>query len=78
VHTLPFSRPLTRADLEDLPEDGHRYELIDGVLIVSLGPQLPHQDMGAPYVEVARADGDEVCEVVRPFPLRMVPQDLLD
>jgi Uma2 family endonuclease len=30
------------------------------------------------YVQVARADGDEVCEVVRPFPLRMVPQALLD
>lgn len=44
---LPFGRPLTRADLEamDLPDDGHRYELIDGVLIVSPGPQLPHQDM---------------------------------
>ncbi len=45
VTALPFSRPLTRADLEDLPDDGHRYELIDGTLIVSPGPQLPHQDM---------------------------------
>jgi Uma2 family endonuclease len=43
--TLPFGRPLTRADLELMPDDGHRYELIDGVLIVSPGPQLPHQDM---------------------------------
>jgi Uma2 family endonuclease len=179
VHTLPFSRPLTRADLEDLPDDGRRYELIDGILIVSPGPQLPHQDMvgnlylllreacpphlkvvlapfavvladdtevqpdlivaertqftrgelpGPPllavevlspstrrvdlllkrdrlqsaqvpsywlvdpdgpsvtvlelqqgaYVEVARADGRAACEVERPFPLAMVPQDLLD
>jgi Uma2 family endonuclease len=43
--TLPFSRPLTRADLEHLPDDGHRYELIDGTLLVSPGPQLPHQDV---------------------------------
>ncbi len=36
---LPFGRPLTRADLEDLPEDdGHRYELIDGLLLVSPAP----------------------------------------
>lgn len=43
--SLPFGRPLTRADLEGLPDDGHRYELIDGSLIVSPGPALPHQDV---------------------------------
>jgi Uma2 family endonuclease len=42
---LPFSRPLTRTDLDDLPDDGHRYELIDGTLIVSPCPRLPHQGM---------------------------------
>jgi hypothetical protein len=29
------NRPLTRANLESFPDDGHRYELIDGVLVVS-------------------------------------------
>jgi Uma2 family endonuclease len=43
VTALPFSRPLTRADLKDTPDDGHRYELIDGVLVVSPAPRLPHQ-----------------------------------
>ena len=43
VTTLPFGRPLTRADLEALPDDGHRYELIDGSLIVSPGPSHAHQ-----------------------------------
>jgi Uma2 family endonuclease len=40
---LPHSRPLTRADLADAPDDGHRYELIDGVLIVSPAPTQRHQ-----------------------------------
>jgi Uma2 family endonuclease len=53
--TLPFSRPLTRADLESMPDDGHRYELIDGVLIVSPGPQLPHQDVVGNLYLVLRA-----------------------
>jgi Uma2 family endonuclease len=36
-------RPFTRADLESMPEDGRRYELIDGVLIVSAAPGRLHQ-----------------------------------
>lgn len=36
-------RPLTRADLDAMPDDGHRYELIDGVLIVSPAPRIRHQ-----------------------------------
>jgi Uma2 family endonuclease len=30
-------------DLERMPDDGRCYELVDGVLIVSPAPQLPHQ-----------------------------------
>lgn len=44
VTTLPF-RPdgWTVDDLDDLPDDGYRYELIDGALLVSPPPELPHQ-----------------------------------
>jgi Uma2 family endonuclease len=44
---LPFGRPLTVADLELLPDDGHRYELIDGTLIVSPAPAWEHQEVQA-------------------------------
>jgi Uma2 family endonuclease len=40
---LPWGRPLTIADMEHMPDDGHRYELIDGVLIVTPAPRIPHQ-----------------------------------
>ena len=41
--TLPRGRALTVADLEAMPDDGNRYELIDGVLVVSPSPGIPHQ-----------------------------------
>ena len=35
--------PFTVDDLERMPEDGRRYELIDGMLIVSPAPAVRHQ-----------------------------------
>jgi Uma2 family endonuclease len=35
--------PYTRADLEHTPDDGRRYELIDGYLYVSAAPGRVHQ-----------------------------------
>lgn len=43
VAALPFGRPLTAADLDATPDDGHRYELLDGVLVVSPSPSVAHQ-----------------------------------
>jgi Uma2 family endonuclease len=40
---LPATGPLTVADLDRTPDDGRRYELVDGVLIVSPAPLIPHQ-----------------------------------
>jgi Uma2 family endonuclease len=41
--TFESSRPFTVYDLEGMPDDGRRYELIDGVLLVSPAPGLAHQ-----------------------------------
>jgi Uma2 family endonuclease len=35
--------PLTYADLQAIPDDRHRYELIDGSLIVTPAPSVAHQ-----------------------------------
>jgi Uma2 family endonuclease len=40
---LPRGRELTRCDLEAMPDDGHRYELLDGTLLVTPGPRPVHQ-----------------------------------
>jgi Uma2 family endonuclease len=39
--------PFTISDLDRMPDDGHRYELLDGTLIVSPAPGLPHQRVAA-------------------------------
>src|SRR5260370_31773459 len=36
-------RPFTVHDLDRLPDDGRRYELLDGVLVVSPRPTTVHQ-----------------------------------
>ncbi len=41
--TLPRGREFTRADLDAMPDDGHRYELIDGTLVVTPAPVARHQ-----------------------------------
>jgi Uma2 family endonuclease len=43
VEWLPHGRAFTRADLDAMPEDGNRYELIDGALIVTPAPSMKHQ-----------------------------------
>jgi len=45
VTTLPRSRPLRVADLAVLPDDGHRYELLDGSLLVTPSPSWGHQSV---------------------------------
>ncbi len=43
VTTLPRGRGFIRADLDAMPDDGRRYELVDGSLIVTPAPSIRHQ-----------------------------------
>lgn len=43
VSTLERGEEFTRADLDEMPDDGKRYELLDGVLLVSPAPRIAHQ-----------------------------------
>ena len=68
VTALPFSRPLTRADLEDLPDDGHRYELIDGTLLVGPAPSVRHQQVvGALHLLLSAACPDGLVVMLAPL-----------
>ena len=40
---MAWGAPLTVEDVADYPDDGHRYELIDGTLVVTPAPSMPHQ-----------------------------------
>lgn len=47
---IPHGRPFTVDDLEAMPDDGNRYELIDGMLVVSPAPGARHQKMVAKLI----------------------------
>ena len=40
---LPWGAPLARDDLLEMPDDGHRYEIVDGALLVTPSPGYQHQ-----------------------------------
>src|SRR6516225_5834749 len=62
-----FGAPFTVAELDRLPDDGHRYELIDGVLVVSPRPTTVHQLVSGRLVSVLdRACPQGLCVVPEP------------
>jgi hypothetical protein len=60
-------RPFTRADLADMPADGRRCEIIDGVPLVS----------AAQYREVANVSGGEAYAAAMPYRVVVVPAELV-
>ena len=75
---IPQSRPLTRADLADMPDDGHRYELIDGVLIVTPSPRWGHQDVvGRLHLLLSEACTPELQVVLAPFDVALADDTVM-
>jgi Uma2 family endonuclease len=60
-------RPFTVAELDRMPDDGRRYELLDGVLIVSPRPTTVHQLAAARLVTaLSNACPDNLCVLGEP------------
>ncbi len=60
-------RPFTVAELDRMPDDGRRYELLDGVLVVSPRPSTVHQLASARLVmTLGNACPDDLCVLAEP------------
>ncbi len=67
---LPWrpSVPLTRDDLDRMPDDGHRYELIDGNLVMTPAPSWAHQNAVANLLfQLKLTCPTELCVLTAPF-----------
>ncbi|HLN05050.1 MAG TPA: Uma2 family endonuclease [Acidimicrobiales bacterium] len=62
------ARPFTYEDLEGMPDDGYRREIIGGSLIVTPAPTGGHQRVtGKLYALLQTAETDEVMAMVAPY-----------
>lgn len=75
---LSWGAPLTEDDLAGMPDDGHRYELVEGVLLVTPAPSIPHQTCVVSLVvllRTARTEGHLV--LVAPTDVRLTAVTVL-
>jgi Uma2 family endonuclease len=65
------ARDWTWADLQEIPDDGHRYEIIDGSLYVSPSPSRPHQIAAGRIRDLLLAAASDDVEVVETVDIEM-------
>ncbi|HTJ75398.1 MAG TPA: Uma2 family endonuclease [Acidimicrobiales bacterium] len=76
---LRWGEALTAEDLEDTPDDGHRYELVDGCLIVTPAPNLAHQELvGALHILLHGACPPGYKVILGPFDFKAGPATVLE
>lgn len=69
---LPSGRSFTVADRDALPDDGNRYELIDGLLLVTPSPAMRHQRGALRLATLLQAACPDDLEVfIAPFDVRL-------
>ncbi len=75
----PRRRPWSWDDLQDIRDDGHRYEIIDGSLHVGLGTPavIVHALDGRIYREVVTVSAGEAVTVHVPFQVELRPAGLV-
>ncbi len=73
---LMASRMLTRADLDALPDDGLRHELIDGSFVMTPAPGMAHQDFTFALARAlhAAAEGTNLKVMMAPYDVVIGPQ----
>ncbi|MGH9065162.1 MAG: Uma2 family endonuclease [Acidimicrobiales bacterium] len=79
VVALPWGEPLTYAALGEMPDDGHRRELVDGALLVSPAPGGRHQLCVARLLRVLAEAASEGLEVIPgPYDWLVSPTTVLE
>ena len=70
--------PFTVSDLDRMPDDGHRYELLDGTLIVSPAPSPPHQRVAVMLCHVLELACPEDLIIFPNVDVRIGPRSALE
>ena len=56
--------PYTRAELDALPDDGRRHELLDGVLVMTPAPGIRHQGIVLTLASLLKSHAPRACTVL--------------